>query len=447
LLALLCAAASEWIEFILMPETPSPLQVLRQRYSNGETDPVAEYEAALWRADSNAGCNVYLSQDVDWSRAEAQRLRREDLPQKPLWGVPVALKDCFDLAGFPTSCGSIFYREENGIAKEDSTVATRLRKAGAIITGKTHLHQLAYGITGENRDFGDCLQPRDATLLTGGSSSGSAAAVQEGSALAAIGTDTGGSIRVPAALCGLAGYRGSIGLGSGLWQGGAHLAQSFDTLGWIYRDLRDGPVLAEALFGLAAVDAPNLAGLRIGLPDRSLLRDSELGVLQTLARSREFLEQRGCVFGDFDAEFWKEAVLIFAPIQASEAAAIHAGNFEHFEPAIAERLKGGAELSAEQVAAFRARLEEFRKQMVQLFDRFDYLMLPCSPLAALRAGVDHSETRGRLLRYTAPLSMAGLPVVAIPAGDGGLQIVGPLNGDAALLALSAELQDLSIAQA
>ena len=114
-------------------------------------------------------------------------------------------------------------------------------------------HQLPYGITGQNPDYGDCVQTNDALRLTGGSSSGAAASVQEGSAVAAIGTDTGGSIRAPAALCGLAGYRASIDLAHqrGLWRGGVHLAPSFDTLGWLFRDLRDAPLLAEALFGLS----------------------------------------------------------------------------------------------------------------------------------------------------------------------------------------------------
>src|SRR5579862_4033834 len=179
-------------------------------------------------------------------------LLKSDPHQKkgPLQNLPISLKDCFDLAGTVTTCGSRFYAQHNTPAPKNSWVAQRLLDLGAILTGKTHLHQLAYGITGENADYGDCLQPRDATLLTGGSSSGAAASVQEGSALAGIGTDTGGSIRVPAALCGLAGYRASIELAHErrLWRGGVHLAQSFDTLGWLFRDLRDAPLLAEALF-------------------------------------------------------------------------------------------------------------------------------------------------------------------------------------------------------
>ena len=226
----------------------SSIAALCGRYLRGETTPLAELDTALAHSNANANHNTYLVQNAAWSHAEAEHLSPRTIAAQPLWGIPVSLKDCFDLEGFRTSCGSSFYNDEHGIAAHDSAVATRLRAAGAVLTGKTHLHQLAYGITGENHDFGDCLQPRDARLLCGGSSSGAAASVQERSALAAIGTDTGGSIRTPAALCGLSGFRSSITLNSeALWRGGAHLAQSFDTLGWLYRSLAAGPLLGHAL--------------------------------------------------------------------------------------------------------------------------------------------------------------------------------------------------------
>src|SRR5271156_4499001 len=238
-------------------------------------------QEAIARANSNPGRNVYLAMDSERILAEAEALNtRFPLPeQRPsLFGVPVAIKDCFDVAGYPTTCGSRFYAERNGIARTDSTVAARLRQAGAVIMGKTHLHQLAYGITGENSDYGNCVQPRDQKLLTGGSSSGSAASVQEGSAVAAIGTDTGGSVRVPAALCGLAGYRSTLGLGGAqIWEGGVHLAVSFDTVGWLFRDLRDGPVLGAALFGLPQVASPQ--DVTIAAVGESFLHDCEPAVM------------------------------------------------------------------------------------------------------------------------------------------------------------------------
>ena len=191
------------------------IRPLRSALANKITQPTRLARQALANSNHNPGHNTYLWQDPEWTRAEAARV--EAMPaseggsfgdgRDPLWGLPISVKDCFDLAGAPTSCGVEFYRELNGIATRDSWLVERLRAAGAVITGKTHLHPLAYGITGENPEFGDCLQPGKPDALTGGSSSGACASVLEGSAVAAIGTDTGGSIRVPAALCGLAGYR------------------------------------------------------------------------------------------------------------------------------------------------------------------------------------------------------------------------------------------------
>ena len=432
-----------------MPTAPSPLQQLHQQYLNNEATPHTVLDAALAHSNTNAGHNVYLAQDPAWSRAQADALNRDNIASQALWGIPISLKDCFDLAGFPTSCGSTFYRDHNGLATQDSAVATRLKQAGALITGKTHLHQLAYGITGENRDFDDCLQPSDPTLLTGGSSSGAAASVQEGSALAAIGTDTGGSIRVPAALCGLAGFRDSIATGAALWSGGAHLSPTFDTLGWLYRDLRDGPILAHALFNLPIAPTPDLTTLRIALPPRSFLHDCDPDILRTMASWATLLERLGATFAQFDATYWSDAVEIFTNIQAHEAAIIHHGNLHHFEPAIAARMSAATPTTPAEQATFDARYANyqsrkllFEQQTADLFTHADYLLLPCAPVSKLIAHEDQSETRTRILRYTAPISLAGLPTVTLPGVHGGLQLAGPPNSDAILLALSAHLGTL-----
>jgi aspartyl-tRNA(Asn)/glutamyl-tRNA(Gln) amidotransferase subunit A len=226
------------------------IHALRKALAQEVVRPSALAEAALERSNQNEGQNTYLWQNADWTLSEAARA--EAMPRgssgcfddgrSPLWGLPISVKDCFDLAGSPTTCGVHFYRDLNGTATRDSWLVERLRATGAVIVGKTHLHPLAYGITGENPEYGDCIQPGNPGALTGGSSSGACASVLEGSAVAAIGTDTGGSVRVPAALCGLAGYRSTIGRGD--WRGGAHLAESFDTMGWLFRDLQDAPLLA-----------------------------------------------------------------------------------------------------------------------------------------------------------------------------------------------------------
>jgi aspartyl-tRNA(Asn)/glutamyl-tRNA(Gln) amidotransferase subunit A len=376
----------------------------------------------------------------------------------PLFGLPVSLKDCFDLEGFRTTAGTRYYAEKNEIAREDSAVAKKMREQGAVITGKTNLHPLAYGITGENPDFGDCLQPADATLLTGGSTSGGAASVQEGSAVAAIGTDTGGSIRVPAALCGLAGYRASIGLAweCDLWRGGVHLAQSFDTLGWIFRDLRDAPLLVEGLFGLQVpretdsrapnFQAPPNLQVKIGAIATEFLNDCDANVLAAFASCQEWLRASGADVQSFDAQYWDDALSIYAPIQAHEAAAIHAratgGDYSCFPAPINERLAWGASLSTEEVQQQRQRHAEFRNRVDELFQSFDFLILPCAPISKLEAGKDHTQTRPTILRYTTPLSLAGTPVVTLPfPGGAGIQLSAPRGQDSRLLAYTALAND------
>ncbi|MGB6688942.1 MAG: amidase family protein, partial [Terracidiphilus sp.] len=171
-----------------MESIPFAVSSLRRALAEGRVQPSTLAEQALARSNANAGHNTYLWQDRQWTLSEAARAeaipRGEGEPfgddRPPLWGLPISVKDLFDLAGAPTSCGVRFYRDLNGIALRDSWLVERLRAAGAVITGKTHLHPLAYGITGENPEFGDCLQPGDPGALTGGSSSGAAASVLEG---------------------------------------------------------------------------------------------------------------------------------------------------------------------------------------------------------------------------------------------------------------------------
>ena len=143
------------------------LRDLRRALAAGTTTPSALAETAVAHANQNAGHNTYLWQDPAWTRAEAARA--EAIPRSgggpfgdgrsALWGLPVSIKDCFDLAGAPTSCGVRFYRDLNGVAARDSWLVEQLRAEGVVIIGKTHLHALAYGITGENPEFGDCVQP------------------------------------------------------------------------------------------------------------------------------------------------------------------------------------------------------------------------------------------------------------------------------------------------
>jgi len=297
------------------------------------------------------------------------------------------------------------------------------------------------------------VQPGNPTALTGGSSSGAAASVLEGSAVAAIGTDTGGSIRVPAALCGLVGYRASHGCGN--WRGAAHLAQSFDTMGWLFRDLQDGPILAS-LFAPPLTKPPRKFK-RIAVIDDAFLHDCEPAIIASLYDTLRELESLELIsitslhgrvpkFERFQLEsstvnvdWWAGSFDIFAPIQAWEAARIHAGHFEHFEPSIRERLEWGARITHDEITTLRQGHAAFRQRMDELFTEHDLLLMPAAPVSILPAGADHSQTRGRLLRYTTPFSLAGVPVVTIPCKHGGMQLAAARGNDVALLQLAAQL--------
>ena len=419
------------------------IRSLRSALANRRTQPTRLAAQALANANQNTGQNTYIWRDPQWTLSEAERI--ESMPQRDggafgdgrgtLWGLPIAVKDCFDLAGAPTSCGVTLYRERNGIAEQDSWLVERLRAEGAVITGKTHLAPLAYGITGQNPEFGDCLQPGSPTALTGGSSSGAAASLLEGSAVAAIGTDTGGSVRAPASLCGLAGYRASLGRGD--WRGGAHLAESFDTMGWLFGDLEEAPLLG----GFFAKREPTYIRTfdRIAVVSSVFLHDCEPEIMDSYRAAIAEFAALGLQVTEIDAQWWNQSTDIFAPIQAWEAAALHRGNFEHFEPGVRERLEWGARITPNEIGTLRKHHEDFRARMDELFATHGLVMLPAIPVRQLDVRADHSQTRKRLLRYTTPFSLAGVPAVTIPCEAGGMQLAAARENDEALLQFAALL--------
>jgi aspartyl-tRNA(Asn)/glutamyl-tRNA(Gln) amidotransferase subunit A len=151
------------------------------------------------------------------------------------------------------------------------------------------------------------------------------------------------------------------------------------------------------------------------------------------------LKQHGAQLRNYKPDFWDDSRDIFLPIQAHEAAALHRGNFEHFERTIAERLAQGASLTPSEVNSLRARHSAFRGRMDALLEQHDFLMLPCAPMSALAAGADHSATRAKILRYTSPSSLAGTPTVALPGHGGGVQLIAARGRDSMLLAYAASL--------
>jgi len=282
--------------------------------------------------------------------------------------------------------------------------------------------------------------------------------VQEGSALAAIGTDTGGSIRVPAALCGLAGYRASQGLAyalvhgqggpwpdtrEGLWQGAAHLAPSLDTMGLLVRDPRDLAPIAHVLFGVPFGAIPKAP--RIGYVGPSFLVDCDPEVQAAFVEWRKKMAAAGGSLAEIETGGWSGSPEAYSGIVAHEAAALHRGEYDEFDSTIAQRLHWGASLTEADLAAFEQGRADLRLEMAALFERFDFLMLPCAPVSRLVAGQDHSSARLRILRYTTPFSLAGLPAIAMPgevvggALGTGVQIAAAPGNDAVLLAYAGML--------
>jgi Asp-tRNA(Asn)/Glu-tRNA(Gln) amidotransferase A subunit family amidase len=431
-----------------MEQERTVLGDFRERLASGAMSSVDVAREAIAKANGNASHNTYLHFDADDVVRQAESLpeRFPDATKRPaLYGVPVSLKDCFDMAGTVTTFGSRFYANRNGVAARDSAMAARLREAGCLVTGKTHLHPLAYGITGQNAEYGDCVQPRDGVLLTGGSSSGACASVQEGSAVVGIGTDTGGSIRVPAALCGLVGFRASHAIASAggawpkVWAGAMHLAQSFDTPGFVLRDMRDAAVVGDALFGVGFESAPEQ--VRVGFVRGELIDACEPEVRAAYALFRRYVEAwAGTTVVDVDVAAWRESSEIFAGIQAHEAAALHRGHFDEFEASIAQRLRWGESLTVDEVSALRVRHERFKAELDVLLGQVDLLVCPCAPVSRMLAGADLSAVRAAVLRFTSPFSLGGVPVLSLPgeawAGPlgTGVQVAAAAGRDAFLLA-------------
>ena len=423
--------------------TSLPLKELHRRLDDGELSASELTEAALAAADEFPDTPMFLWRNDSAIRQQARQLDESRPFTKPLAGLPVSVKDLFDVAGAPSTCGSPFYASTRPLPTADSGYVARWRRTGVNFIGKTHLNEFAYGITGENRWFGNCIMPGFPDRLTGGSSSGAAASGLAGAACLALGTDTGGSLRVPAALCGLVSFRQSLGFAE--WENSFPLAHSFDTAGWLQRHLGEVAFVAQALHPEMApqrlTEAP-----RIRLLDGPWLAACEAEVFEAFHDFGTVLTAVGCTVTRKVATGLEEARDLFVPIQAHEAASIHAPFLpEHagqYDPAILERLKMGAGVTAQRYTELQAARSKFvAERIAPLFADCDFLIAPASATPTLSASADHSTTRPRLLTLTTPASLAGLPVLTIPwmpqGNPGfGFQVLASRGHDARLWALA-----------
>lgn len=432
--------------------TTLPLKELHRRLQDGELTANALLAAALAAAGEFPATPMFLWRDDDAARERARQLDVRRAFARPLAGLPVSVKDLFDLAGAPTTCGSPFYAATRPLPEADAGYVARWRRAHVNFVGKTHLNEFAYGITGENKWFGNCTIPGFPDRLTGGSSSGAAASVRAGAACLALGTDTGGSLRVPAALGGLVSFRQSLGFAE--WENSFPLAHSFDTAGWLQRHLGDVAFVAQALHPEIAYQ-PLTETPQVRLLNGPWLAACEAEVFAAFKAFGAALAEAGCSVTPTEAVGLEGGRDLFVPIQAHEAADIHAPFLpEHaaqYDPAILERLKMGTGISVPRYTELQGlRLKFVEERISPLFVGADFLIAPASATPRLLAREDQSATRPRLLTLTTPASLAGLPVLTIPwlpNGDPGFgfQVLAPRGQDARLWALAEWLSERGFA--
>ena len=421
-------------------------------------------------SEKDGDLNAFITVLDGPARARAKELDSEFAQGKyrgPLHGVPVAVKDLFHMKGVRTTAGSKLF--EDLVSSFDSTVVEKLEAAGAVIVGKTNLHELAYGVTSNNPHFGPVHNPHNLDCVPGGSSGGSGAAVAAGIVPMGMGTDTGGSIRIPATFCGTVGLKPTFGLVSKF--GCMPLGLSLDHMGPLTMTVRDTAVTMDAIAGhdprdpntsaravesYGPSDNPSLAGVRIGWPVNFYFDSLDGEVRKSVENARALAESLGASVTDVRVPDIAALNTISRVILMSEASAVlerYLGDRSKFGADVLALLDQGRLLPAtDYVNAQRARRvmqEEFR----QLFEVVDCIFTPASPIPAPRIDqksvmVDGVEEDVRLAatRFVRGINALGLPALSLPCGHSGtglpigLQIVGRGFAEKFLLQVGAALE-------
>jgi len=423
---------------------------LAPRLRRKEISPVELTRACLERIEKlNPMLNAFITVTAESALAEAQVAEIEIARGEwrgPLHGIPIALKDLIDTAGTRTTAASALFQDR--VPAEDAEVVQRLRRAGAVIMGKNNLHEFAYGGSSLVSFFGDVHNPWDTAHIAGGSSGGSAAAVAAGLCYAAIGTDTAGSIREPAALCGCVGIKPTYGRVSA--RGVIPLSWSLDHVGPLAATVSDAAAVLQAIAGYDALDAGSadvpvadyVSGLRdgtkklrVGIPREHFYEELDEEVSAAV-------EAALVVIGELvqDVHDIKIEVTTDRTVQAAESFAYHAGHVartpERYQPETLRRIRSGENISAAEYIQRRRELDEERRRAHDFFAGVDLLVTPTMPIPApaiadLKKDPDALRPAElKLLRNTRPFNVWGLPAISVPCGftkSGlpiGLQIAG-----------------------
>ena len=376
----------------------------------------------------------------------------------PLHGLPIALKDNIATAGIRTTMGSSFFADS--VPEEDAPVWRRLRDAGAVLLGKTQLHEFAYGATTQNPHHGRCRNPWDTSRTPGGSSGGSGAATGAALCAMAIGTDTGGSVRIPASLNGVYGIRPTLGRvpNTGVF----HVSWSFDTVGPLARSLADMAASFDVIAGYDAADpvsinrqAPTLVdalerdptGLRVGVPGEFFFDDADPEIESATRAAADDLAAAGLDVVPIEVPGAADALESCTRIIWSEATAMHAGRMEHnpdgFGDDVRHRLSFGQKVSGPEYARRLEHRRTWRRSLEHVFESVDLILSPMNLIAAPSADAEMIETTARLTRLTYGWSLGDLPAISIPCGitsDGlpiGFQLAAAPWQDATLVSAAA----------
>ena len=420
-----------------------------------EVSPVELVERALERLDRwqpviNAFSQIRPEAALEEARARAEGLARGEAPGL-LAGVPVAVKELFDVTGWESSGCSLAYR--GNVARRDAETVRRLREAGAVVVGKTNQHELAAGATNVISACGPTKNPWDPTRITGGSSGGSAAAVAARIVPLALGSDTGGSIRIPCSFCGTAGIKPTTARVS--MEGAMVLAPSLDTAGPIALTAEDVSVAIAALTGepaLVEASAGPADGLRVGVAGGFFAERIHPEVMEAVEDVRSVLEGAGIRTTGVDVGDIRDSPEVWNRVTWPEFAAAHGRLLRRPEtlyPRTRNRLEYGAARTAVDYLQAKERAADIRDAFLEALGDVDALLAPTTPFAAPRADREEVEFagttwdvhRGGPAWLTRSVNLAGLPALALPTGlsrEGiplGVQLIGRPAGEATLLRL------------
>ena len=429
---------------------------LAPRIQNREVSPVEVIDAHLERIGATEGVlNSFITLLAEEARSSSRRAEAEILRgnyRGPLHGIPVGLKDLYNTAGVRTTSGSRIF--DNYLPDRDCTVAAKFHQAGAILLGKLNMHPFAYGPTGENADYGHMHNPWNPELITGGSSGGSGSAPAAGQCTIAMGSDTGGSVRIPAALCGIVGLKPTYGLVSR--SGLTPLSWSMDHPGPMVRTVEDSALVMNVVAGYdpedpgsSRVEAPDytaaltgdVKGLRIGVPTEYFTAPLDPEVGQAVREAIGLLEELGASVVEVDFPMFEYAQAVSGTVLMSEASAYHRDllkrDADKIYPPVRLRLEAGLFVSAADYLKAQQGRSEFNRAVRRLFETVDLLAGPTEPVTAPRilaqevqAGEVSIGTTAALTQYTRPYNITGSPAISVPCGfsrDGlpiGLQLAG-----------------------